>query len=87
MNSAVAAGENLKLFFFVDPESQYWCISNTMSVLIYTAVSFMSICFIIIGKQIRHSKRYRARYMDQTTRPDDSEAEDDAKEAEKENEE
>ena len=81
MNSAVAAGENLKLFFFVDPESSFWCISNTMAVLIYTLVSFASICFVVMGKQIRHSKRYKARYMDQDTKPDDSEAEDDEREA------
>ena len=82
MNSVVAAGENLKLFMFVDSLSEQWCISNTMAVLLYTAVSFCSICFIIVGKQIRHSKRYRAPYMDQDTKPDDSEAEDDKLEAE-----
>mmetsp|Transcript_17505 Transcript_17505/g.20701 ORF Transcript_17505/g.20701 Transcript_17505/m.20701 type:complete len:87 (+) Transcript_17505:19-279(+) len=81
MNSAVAAGENLKLYFFVDPDSSWWCISNTMAVLIYTFVSFASICFVVMGKQIRHSKRYRAAYMDQDEKPEDSEAEDDAREA------
>ena len=83
MNSAVAAGENLKLFFFVDAESAHWCISNTMAVLLYTFVSFASICFVVMGRQIRHSKRYRAAYMDQDQKPDDSEAEDDAQEAAK----
>ena len=86
MNSVVAAGENLKLFMFVDDLSAQWCISNTMAVLLYTAVSFIAICFIIIGKQIRHSKRYRAVYMDQETQPDDSEAEDDKLEAERKKE-
>eukprot|EP00354_Favella_ehrenbergii_P002775 CAMPEP_0170469334 /NCGR_PEP_ID=MMETSP0123-20130129/12196_1 /TAXON_ID=182087 /ORGANISM="Favella ehrenbergii, Strain Fehren 1" /LENGTH=57 /DNA_ID=CAMNT_0010736163 /DNA_START=100 /DNA_END=273 /DNA_ORIENTATION=+ len=52
-----------------------------MAVLIYTFVSFASICFVVMGKQIRHSKRYRAAYMDQDEKPEDSEAEDDAREA------
>ena len=83
MNSIIASGENTKLFFFVDTESSFWCLSNTIAVLIYTAVSFLSICFVVMGKQIRHSKRYRAVYMYQVTKPEDSEAEDDARENEK----
>ena len=64
MNAVVAAGENTKLYFFVDPDSSFWCLSNTALVLLYTAVSFLSICFVVMGKQVRYSKRYRAAYMD-----------------------
>ena len=54
-----------------------------MAVLLYTFISFVAICFVIMGKQIRHSKRYRNIYMDQDQAPDDSETEDDKRETER----
>ncbi len=82
MNSIIASGENTRLYFFVDIEQSFWCVSNTIAVLIYTAVGFLSICFVVMGKQVRNSKRYRAQYMDQLTKPQDSEQEDDEREKE-----
>ena len=39
-----------KLYFYTDPANNTWCVSNTMLVFMYTMVSFMSICFIIMGR-------------------------------------
>ena len=39
-----------KLYFYTDPANSTWCVSNTMLVFMYTMVSFMSLCFIIMGR-------------------------------------
>ena len=44
-------------YFYVDGADGLWCFSNTMLVLLYTAISFLSICFWVIGKQLIYSKR------------------------------
>ena len=69
---------NKKLYFYLDENNGNWCISNTVLVLLYTAVSFMTICFTIVGRQIVYSKRNRSLYMDATEKPVDSDADDDA---------
>ena len=81
MSSSYVAPE--KVYFYLDPANSHWCISNTMLCFMYTAFSFMSICFIVMGRQIVYSKRNRSVYMDAIEEPDDSDAEDDKVEAEK----
>ena len=75
MSSSYVAPE--KVYFYLDPANSHWCVSNTMLVFIYTAVSFTSICFVIMARQIIYSKRNRSVYMDACEQPDDSDAEDD----------
>ena len=71
-----------KLYFYVEEESNFWCVSNTMLVLMYTFMSFASICFIIMARQIIYSKKNIPRYMHAISKPDDSDAEADAAEEE-----
>ena len=75
MSSSYIAPE--KLYFYTDPSNNTWCVSNTMLVFIYTMVSFSTVCFFIMGRQIIYSKRNRSVYMDACEAPDDSDAEDD----------
>ena len=84
MNNGIkATGGAEKLYFFIDQESSMWCFSNTLIVILYTAFFFLSVCFVVIGRQVSYSKRNRGVYMDQVTKPEDSEQEDDDIEAEK----
>ena len=53
-----------------------FCISNTASVLLYTLISFSSICIVIIARQIVNAKRNQSVYMDHKFKPEDSEEED-----------
>ena len=56
MNGITAEGDNLKEYIFLDESAGTWCISNTMVAVIYTALSFLSICFCVMGRQIILSK-------------------------------
>ena len=83
INGIKATGGADKLYFFIDQDSSQYCISNTLLCILYTALSFLSICFVVIGRQVAYSKRNRGVYMDVVNKPEDSEQEDDDLEAEK----
>ena len=73
------SSENEKLYLYKNDQGLF-CFSNTVAVLVYTFVSFASICICIVARQIVYTKRNQSVYMDHKFKPENSEEEDEVEE-------
>ena len=47
-------------YFFLDPSSGEVCISTSLSVVMYTGVTFLSVMFVVIANQLIAAKQQKA---------------------------